>query len=241
LAELCAFRGTWNEVITNLGHVICELAAIPNFNGYPGDLLRLLGRAGQETGQWKQISELAGKAIAAEKKRGYDQSAFVAWFKNLQLYCKRRGRPPHELICIFGVVDPVDQLSETERRAHYERGVNNEYAAGLKRKPAEYAYHRLSIARNMKLDDEMIRIYEELPAAFGFNDAVDVSRAYMRRGNEILAWNALHDRMDQCVGGLPEQVAPIILLIDDTLRPLMTRERCEFVLSTRRGLEPPKT
>src|SRR5262249_50029678 len=125
LAELCAFRGAWNEVITNLGRVISDLGAIPNFNGYPGDLLRLLARAGQETGQWKHISELAGKAIAAEKKRGYDQyhehvrSAFVAWFKNLQSYCKRRGRPPHELIRIFGVADPVDQLSETERRAHY--------------------------------------------------------------------------------------------------------------------------
>src|SRR5262249_7752074 len=113
LAELCAFRGVWNEVITNLGRVISDLVENPNFNGSPGELLRLLGRAGHETGQWKQISELAGEAIAAERKREYDQyhehvrSAFLAWFKNLQSYCKRRGRPPHELIRIFEVADHV--------------------------------------------------------------------------------------------------------------------------------------
>src|SRR5262249_1557022 len=104
----------------------------------------------------------------------------------------------------------------------------------------EYACHRFSIARNMKLDDEMIRVYEELPTAFYFNDALEVSRAYMRSGDDIRAWEVLHDRIYQSVGGLPEQVAPIILLIDDDLRPLMTRERCEFVLSTPRGWEATK-
>jgi hypothetical protein len=247
LAELCAFRGAWNEVITNLGRVISDLGAIPNFNGYPGDLLRLLGRAGHETGQWKQIAEFAGQAIAAEKKREYDQhheharSALIAWFKNLKGYCERRGGPPHELIRIFAVEDPVDNLSEAERRAEYEHGVNNDYTKRLKKKPAEYANHRFAIARNMKLDDEMIRIFEELPQAFYFDFALDVSRAYMRKGAGSKAWEVLRDRMHQCVAGLPEQVAPITLLIDDTLRPLMTLERCEFVLSIRRGREASKS
>jgi hypothetical protein len=92
----------------------------------------------------------------------------------------------------------------------------------------------------MKLDDEMIRIYEEIPTAIYFNDALDVSRAYMKPGNPTAAWSILSERMHQSVGGLPEQAAPIILLIDDSLRPLMTRERCAFILSTPRGWEATK-
>jgi hypothetical protein len=96
------------------------------------------------------------------------------------------------------------------------------------------------LASAVKLDDEMIRIYEELPTAFHFNFALDVSRAYMRMGDAEAAWAVLRDRMHQSAGGLPEQVAPIILLIDDTLRPLMTRERRAFVLSTPRGRKAAK-
>jgi hypothetical protein len=240
LAELCAFRGRWDEVATNLGLVILNLQAIPNFYDDPAELIRLLARSGHETGLWKKIYKFAEAAIAAEEKKGNGQSSSVAWFKNLQTYCKRRGRPPHELIRIFGVANPVDALSEAGRRAHYERGVADEYTSRLKKKPAEYACARFALARNMKLDDEMIRLYEQLPEAFFFYDALDVSRAYMRRHDEVRAWEVLRARMYQSVGGFPAQVAPIILLIDDDLRPLMTRERCEFVLSTPRGWEAEK-
>jgi hypothetical protein len=245
LAELCAFRGLWDEVITNLGRVIRNLGAIPNFNGYPGHLFRLLGRAGHETGQWKQISELAAAAIAAEEEREYDQwhedvrEAFIAWFKNLQAYCKRCGRPPHELIHIFGMTDSVDDLTEAERRQEYDSAVERD-TTRLSKKPVELTVHLFAVARNMKLDDEMLRIYEKTPDAIYFNDALDVSRAYVRRGDAEAAWAVLRGRLHQSVGGLPEQVAPIILLIDDTLRPLMTRERCELVLSTPRGWEGTK-
>ncbi len=243
LAELCAFRGLWDEVITNLGRVIQNLGAIRNFEGYPQQLLQLLGRAGHETGQWTEISEFASAAIVAEKEREYDQyhesvrSAFVAWFENLQQYCKRHGRPPHELIRIFGVADPIDQLSQAERRALYESAAKRD-SARLSKKPVELAVQLFGVARNMKLDDEMIRVFEGSPDVFTFNyGALDVSRALIKRGDAECAWQVLRDRMHQSVGGLPEQVAPIILLVDDTLRALMTRERREFVLSTPRGWE----
>lgn len=246
LAELRAFRGLWEEVITNLGHVIRNLGAIRNHDGYPGHLLQLLARAGHETGRWEQISELAGEAIVAEEEREYGpyhehgRKGFITWFQNLQGYCERDGRPPDDLTRVYDIADPFDQFSEAERQAYYERAASHKVAERLKNKPAEYANHRFVLARGVKLDDEMIRLYEELPTAFYFNFALDVSRAYMRRGNAEAAWAVLRDRMHQSAGGLPEQVAPIILLIDDTLRPLMMREQREFVLSTPRGREAAK-
>jgi hypothetical protein len=189
LAELCAFVGLWDEVVPNLGRVICNFGAIPNLNGYHGTLFRLLGRAGHETGQWTQIDDWLANAIAAEEKREYDEShehvrtAFIAWFSNMQAYCQRRGRPPHELLAIFGVADPIGHLSEWERRALFDRAVNEKHTARLKDKPAEYTRHRFALARNMKLDDELLRIYEELPTAFYFNDAPRCqSRIHETRG-----------------------------------------------------------
>lgn len=243
LAELCAFQGFWDEVVANLGRVILNLGAIQNWESYPGRLLHLLARAGHETGRWQEIDDLAGAAIVAESNRGYDQyhvhvqNAFVVWFENLQAYCRRCGRPPHELTRVYDIPDPVDQLTEAERRSRYEDALGHKNAVRLQEKPSEYANHRFAIAKNMKLDDELIRIYEELPSAFYFNDALDVSRAYMKAGNADAAWEVLRERLHQSVGGLPEQVAPIILLIDEALRPLMTRERCNLVLSTPRGRE----
>jgi hypothetical protein len=243
LAELYAFLGHWDDVIACMGRVILKLGALPNQDGFPDNLLRLLGRAGHETGRWEDIEKLAAAAVAAERQRGYDKgpeqvsNAFVAWFENLQAYCGRRGRPPHELIRIFGNIDPVDRLTEAERRAKYEAAVAGEYTERLKSKPAEYACDRISLARNMKLDDEMIRIFEEFPTAIYLRDALDVARAYMRRENANAAWEVLRDRIPQSAGSPPEHVAPVILLVDDVLRQLMTRERCDLVLSTPRGRE----
>jgi hypothetical protein len=238
LAELCAFRGLWDEVITNLGHVIPNLSAIPFFEDYPAHLFQLLARAGHETASWEHISALAGAAVVAEENRE-SNAMYIRWFKTLQEYCERQGQPPHELIYIFGMANPVDELSDTERRALYERAVKRDRAR-LSKKPLELAVQQFSVARNMKLDDEVLRIYEKSPDVFGFKDALDVSRAYMTRRDAEAAWGVLRSRIHQSVWGLPEQVAPIILLVDETLRPLMTRERCELVLSTPRGWEATK-
>lgn len=229
LAELCAFRGLWDDVIVNLERAIFYLGAIPCFYMYPADLIRLLARSAEETGQWRRVSEVAGKGIRAGVQTG--------WLQNLQAYCKRRGKPPKELIYVVGVPDPVDALTVVERRARYDRAMMEEHTTRLKNKPDQYTCHTFAIARNMKLDDEAIRIYEERPSAIYFHDALDVSRAYVKTGNQRAAWEVIQARLPQSVGGVPEQVAPIILLVDELLRPLMTRDRCDLVLSTPRGRE----
>src|ERR1043165_4901868 len=46
-------------------------------------------------------------------------------FLNLIQYAERYGKPPHELVAIFGVRDRMDDMSEHERRAWYEHAVQN--------------------------------------------------------------------------------------------------------------------
>ena len=246
LAELCAFRGLWDEVITCLGLVIPNLGEIPNFESYPEHLVQLLGRAGHETGDWKQISKIADAAITAENEREYDQyhehvrEMYVGWFTNLKKYCRRKGRAPHELTRLGVAEAPYDGMTTSERRKRYESALNDKHTIRKKEKPLEYAKHLFAIASVMNLEDEMIRIYEEYPESVYFKNALGVSRAYMKRGDDHMAWAVLRDGMNQSVDGLPEQVAPIALLVDETLRPLMTHERCEYVLSTPRGREADK-
>ncbi len=246
LAELCAFLGLWDEVIANMGKLIRNISQIRNLGNYPMQLFQLLARAGHETGRWTDILKITEMGIAAELKRHYDQhheairTAYLTWFRNLKRYCKKRKEPISELTRVFDIANPIDKLSDEERRREYEKAVQNKHAQHLKKKPTEYARHRLALARSFKLEDEIIAIYERLPSAIHFNDALDVCRSYMRRGDRLAAWAVLRDRIHQSAGDLPQHVAPIILLVDDLLRPLMTRERCDLILSTPRGPEATK-
>lgn len=242
LAQLCAFLGQWDEVTTYMGPVILNLGAIRDFEDFPGQLFRLLGRAGHETGRWNEISKLADAAIAAERKRSdgkYPEhvvNSLIQWFKNLKAYCKRRGKPPHDLTRVYAVADPIEQMTKAQRRKTYDNAVK-EHGSRLRDKPAEFASYRFSVARNFGLDDEMLRVFEETSLTLRYDDLLEVCRAYMRRKNPQAAWDLLRDRISSSVNGLPEHVAPIILLVDDELRPLMTPERCELVLATPRGRE----
>lgn len=80
-----------------------------------------------------------------------------------------------------------------------------------------------------------IRVFESRPKAIGFETALDVARAYVQSGAPDRAWEIIRERLPQSAGAFPSQVAPIILLVDDELRRVMTRERCALVLATPRG------
>lgn len=240
LAELYAFLGEWEEVITLLGCVLCDLGAIPDANGYRALLFQLLGRAGRETGHWKRISKIARDAIRAEQAREYGpyhehvRTQFVFCLRNLEKYCRKHGEASRSLL---GSQDPrelPDFPSEAKRRESYRKAVAGQ-PRPLKNNPAEFTRYQFTIARILNLDEVLLRTFRKLDRTIHFDDAVPVAAACMRLGKSAAAWTILRDRLHEAARGLPQQVAPIALLIDDALQPLMPPERCELVLSTPRG------
>lgn len=61
LAELLAFKGEWNELIPNAARLIAHSDTVYAGNIFD-DMIRLLGRAGHETGRWLDIEEAARAA-----------------------------------------------------------------------------------------------------------------------------------------------------------------------------------
>jgi hypothetical protein len=247
LAELCAFRGLWNEVILAAGFFLQNPGAV-SVNQPFSDMVLLLGMAGHETGNWKQIDKITADAIAKERKREYDKyhecvrQHAMLMFNALRGYCRRHGRPPHLIHSVYPVL-PFRQWSVSKRKAYYRNAVKRafELRPDLKNKPNQLAMHYFDLARNLELDNEIIRLFRKHGSLINFDQALDVARAYVRHGNLRLAWKVIWERIHQWWGMFTGQVAPIILLIDDRLRALMTPERCELILSTPRNPRPKLT
>ena len=62
-----------------------------------------------------------------------------------------------------------------------------------------------------------------------------MARAHARRGDADAAWAAIAQRLGQWSPVDVAQVAPVILLVDRWLGPIMTPARCAQVLATPRG------
>ena len=70
-----------------------------------------------------------------------------------------------------------------------------------------------------------------------FDQALAVARALIRRGEPERSWEIVEERLSAWWPVDNAQVAPVVLLVDQWMSPLMTAERCEQVLSTPRGPE----
>ncbi len=129
LAELCAFRGLWDQVIPAAGIYLQNPGSV-SVNEPFLDMIQLLGLAGHETGKWHDINKVAAKAIAEELRREYDRyheferENAIRWYKTLRAYCRRCGRPPH-LLRALGLKFSGRRTSKAKLRAFYWKSVKN--------------------------------------------------------------------------------------------------------------------
>ena len=259
LAELYAFLGQWVKVISNAGRLIANPGAAYADNIFC-DMIRLLGRAGHCTTDWESVirtTEAASKANAtrhAELYRGQkdrtgrniinnSEQRYEKIFRNLIQYAERNGKPPHELLAIFGVRGCMDDMTEQERRAWYDNAVKNAESLrpDLKKNPQAKMEHFFSLAKGV-LEEEALKLYEAHGKTFGMAWLATeyVAPIYVRRENPDAAWAAIESNLKHWWPVGHSQVAPVILLTDEHLLKLMTSERCQFVLSTPRGPEGAK-
>ena len=259
LAELYAFLGRWNEVITNAGRLIANPVVGYTANVFNG-MIQLLGRAGHRTGDWPRVIEVAEAASRASSNRfaksideakdknSRDYQKKIAErdekiFQNLTAYAQRKGAPPHELLAIFGVRMWMDDMNTQERRAWYEDAVKNAETLrpDLKKNPKAKWEHFFSLAHGVA-EGEALNLYEAHGQTFvmRWQAAEYVAPIYVRQGNESAAWAAITSSLTHWWPLGLSQVAPLVLLTDEHLETIMTPERCALVLATPRGPEGAK-
>ncbi len=233
LAELLAFLGRWEEVIPNAARLIGNPFAVYAGNVFD-DMVRLLGRAGHETGAWDRLEAVAANALRqvkarlqandmnfAETKLRAERTRLGGILRRLAKYAAGRGAPPHELVRIFSTA-PAFAPEEAAFRTALERN---------KGKPAA---RLLDLAIVFCVDTEAIRLY---PAAADvtFEQAVYVAQALVRSGEPTRAWEVVWANVPNWAPIDAAQVAPVVLLTDELLRTITTPLRAETVVRTPRA------
>lgn len=242
LAELLAFQNEWSECLLRAGEFIANPRSVYAGNVFD-DMIRLLGRAGQETKQWElilQVTQVAAERVEANiagdapSKQEAERTRYSKIFQALQEYAQREGSPPHELIEVFGVSRPT----QAEQDIAYQKATQStEVPPRLRSDPTALLRHRFSLARVYKQEIEVVRLYEEEQMPSDFDFAVVVAKAYLHREQPDLAWDVLWKHLPLWWPVDRAQVAPVILLVDTDLAGMMNRERCERVLTLPRGPE----
>ena len=238
LAELLAFQGRWEEVIHHAARLIENPTAVYAGNVFI-DMIRLLGRAGHETGQWQKIVDAAASAwdkTDRTEDRVHIRNQHFKILETLKGYALRCGEAPHELIRVFGVDFGYTQadLDASYKNAVHEATHNNDK---LRQDPIKLTAYLFAIAMNTNQSDEALKIYRagEMPA--NFNNAVYIAQLLGERGDLEGGWQVLWNHMSLWRPVDKAQVAPVILLTDPKLKILLSQERCEQVLARPRGPE----
>ena len=235
LAELQAFLGRWAGCIPNAARLIANPYAVYAGNVF-NDMVRLLGRAGHETGSWEAVAEAATEARARVEERlrvnamqfpevkvEAERTRLFAILDRLADYARSQGAPPHELVQIFSAGPAASPPNEAAYR--------DALASGKSKPPAR----QLALAIAFAVDAEAIRLFPSVPDA-DFDQAAFVARALIRQGEPEKAWEAVAGSLPRWFPVDAAQVAPVVLLTDELLRQITTPERADFVARSPRAV-----
>lgn len=133
-------------------------------------------------------------------------------------------------------VDPTtSRAPEPERFAEAARD-----AATSKRfrgQPVELAAHVFALAVALNVEDEIVARWSPTNPGMIFHHATSVARVLAKRGDAERAWAILEGHLPRWWAADHAQVAPVEVLVDPVLAPLITAERAEQILRTPRGAE----
>ncbi|MEX1365612.1 MAG: hypothetical protein AB1Z98_20965 [Nannocystaceae bacterium] len=229
LAEISAFRGRWQDVLQHVSAVLVEPLSVDTFNVY-GDMVRLAALVGVELGDWAEIERIANEALAVLQDVELPPSHIGA-VTGLVRFAQAEGK-----------VDSgwrpggMDDRSEAERIAKYESSIEKiEKRKKQFESPHERFNHYVAIARNCRHYGAAVLLYEEHGLPDLFSSIIFVASALARAGRPDEAWEVIRSGIGRWWPVEDVQIAPMVLLSDEALRPLMTSSRCEEVLRAPRG------
>jgi len=211
--QLLAFRGQWRELIPLAMTVIKvkpEASAGRDTCYAVSDLLR---RAAAELHDPSLITEAIAQLSpenAAEATRHLQGKA---------------------------VASPKTPTAE-DRAAFAAHASSPATEARFRGKAKDRAAHLMAVAHlSYGLEDEALALWDPDNDKLGFDKATWVARTLVRRGDARRAWEVLEGRLSAWWPFSIWAVAPVELLVDPDLAPLLTKERCEQVLATARGAQ----
>jgi hypothetical protein len=228
LAEIAAYRAKWKDVFECSEVVLAAPSALDTLNVYT-DTVLLVARAGVELKAWAEVQRLAKFGASKLVKRDADEEKLDA-VRNLLDFAKRKGKGPYV----------ADEEPEARRKEKFEAAL--EKLAQNKKKRFKTAADRLDhlygLASVYGYHGGAVSVYDQekaWPALF--QNIEFAASALARCGRKAEAWKAIESNIHQWWPVAETQIVPVALVTDEALRPLMTRERCEKVLHTRRGPE----
>jgi hypothetical protein len=211
-AELFAFRGDWRQMVPHAMALLANPRAVHAGNVFT-DLCRLIRRAARELGDPSIIQQAAAGVPAGMEAR-------------------------RDAVLLRDFVEPSAQPGPPDREGFARAVKDATEGRRFQGKPRELAAHCFALASGYKVEDELLARWDPSnPQLLLFDRAVDVARVLARRGERDRATELL---MSRVAGWYPvdhAQVAPVILLVDPWLSPLMTPALCARVLATPRGAE----
>lgn len=240
LAEIYGFLFDWENCLKNAGRFIANPNAAYAGNVFD-DMVKLIGRAANETHKWKDVQtfcENAVKRIKAEEYQDWQKTRYIKILKNLKKFAKRNGQPPQELIEIFGVETEFDKLSVNENREHFDFAVKNinslrqdlneKYEETVRHKIAlAILYHQDNEATTLFLENENLKIYD-------FEFLISIFKHLIKVGKRKIAWQSVENKIADWIPVDIVQVAPIALLTDKELKTIINAERSLKILKTSR-------
>jgi hypothetical protein len=225
VAELSAYLWRWDDVIAQAARLIANPYAVYAGNVFH-ELVLLLGRAGRETGDWRGIARVADRAsqrVEADLRANpWDfpktkiegaANSLLPMLDRLGEYALGEGHiRPH------GHVDIFSPKQTTPRPDLFDAAMK------LKQNRTSDA-RRLIFACMYHLDDEMIRLFNTMEGKVGFDRAVAIAKAFLRRRDHAMAWQTVRTNWADWAPVDRAQTAPLVLLIDEDFADLVTRDR----------------
>ena len=228
-SELSAYLALWDDAIAQAARLLANPYAVYAGNVFH-ELVLLLGRAGRETGAWREIARIADAASARIEA---DLQANPWGFPAVKLEAAERT-----LLLVLARLGEY-ALGEGSIRSHGDLDVftpkhpeprRDLFDAAMKLKRNRDPARRLVFACMYHLDDEMIRLFGEGGGTVGFDRAVAVAKAFLRAGDQDGALGAVRANWADWTPVDRAQVAPLVLLTDRDLSRLVTPHRAADLL-----------
>jgi len=234
LAEIEAFRGQWPELLRHEFAFMHRPDSVYAGNVF-ADARNLVALAGVKTGAWSEI-EKQTKAIRDElfakprlKKYVDGTSRDASGMDQLIEFARSKGKSafPWDL--------NSDGLSEDALTEEWQSG--KAYIDSNTKNRTERVGSYFDYICNIRSHRAGIQLFDEfgIKGTEFFETHVFVASSLARAKRADEAWKVIEQSLRHWTPVDSAQMAPVLLLIDEGVRPLMTPERCAWVLSTPRG------
>lgn len=240
LAQIEAFRGQWPEVLRHEYAFMRRPDSVYACNVF-ADARNLVALAGVKTGAWAEIetqtTAIRDALLAKRSLAKYvDGSCLEAsGMDKLIEFARSRGESAFawDLCAEVGVSDAALANQWESGTAYIDANRKNK----IERVGGYFDY-----AANIRAYPHAVQVFDEfgIKGTHSFETHVFVASALARVGRGDEAWKVIEKALPEWVPVDMAQVAPVLLLSDEGVRPLMTSERCAWVLATPRGPDAEK-